>query len=458
MVLRLTIENLSALPDGGPISFTMDGDRPIDIGRDKHVDWTLPDPTRYISGKHCQIEHRDNGYWLSDVSTNGTFLSGADHRVRSPHQLRNGDSLIIGHYMIAVDIETDPVATSSWNAGPSVAHPSLSDVWGGEREFPEPNRASPPAAHIPQPARPAAALDWTDSGLVEDAASARPPSRPRADRGIASAGTWDEGQSPAQPSPPAAAPPSAAADAEAAPQGSVNPFVASLDGRDPAAGAAVSPHNAAAPPNLSTSEPTNPEAHDGARDFARRIARGASLPDDVFDGRPPEQLIQQVGELIRLSVDNVMALLQARNEAKRMTRSTSHTMVQSTENNPLKFAPSAEDALKVMFGAKSRTYLDARTAFDQAFRDLKSHQQQTYAAMQHAISTLATELDPATIEQDAHEHASAMDTLKSRKGRLWDTHVARWKAGLGREPGAAVEQFMRYFVEHYDRAKDGNLR
>ena len=38
-----------------------------------HLDWTLPDPTRFISGKHCEVRYRDGGYWLHDVSTNGTF-------------------------------------------------------------------------------------------------------------------------------------------------------------------------------------------------------------------------------------------------------------------------------------------------------------------------------------------------------------------------------------------------
>lgn len=464
MALRLTIENLSTLPDGGPISFTMDGDRPVDIGRDKHVNWTLPDPTRYISGKHCEIHYRENGYWLQDVSTNGTFLSGSDHRVRSPHQLRDGDRLIIGHYMIAVAIEQDSVATQSSYASSAVVETSTSDVWGIEREFPEPNTGPHLAARLSQPAAsPVPTMDWAGGGLAEDIAPARPtPSRPPGDRGAANAVMWDDDQSQATPSPqPAEAARPPAPKREGAQRESVNPFVASPAASEPVAEAAATSAtqpNASSPPNLSTITATNTEARDGGLAFARRIARGASLPDDFFDSRDPEQLTQQIGQLIRLSVDNVMALLQARNQAKRITRSTSQTVVQATENNPLKFAPSAEDAMKIMFGPKSRTYLDARTAFDLGFSDLKSHQQQTYAAMQHAITALAVELDPANIEKDAREHASTLDTLRSHKSRLWDTHVARWKAEFGREPGAAVEQFMRHFVEHYDGNQDRDSR
>ena len=62
----------TSLPDGGPVTFELDR-RGIDIGRDPYLDWTLPDPERFISGKHCEIRYRDGGYWLHDVSTNGTI-------------------------------------------------------------------------------------------------------------------------------------------------------------------------------------------------------------------------------------------------------------------------------------------------------------------------------------------------------------------------------------------------
>ena len=41
MALRFNIENETNLPDGGPVSFTVTGKRIVDIGRDRHLDWTL---------------------------------------------------------------------------------------------------------------------------------------------------------------------------------------------------------------------------------------------------------------------------------------------------------------------------------------------------------------------------------------------------------------------------------
>ena len=103
---------------------------------------------------------------------------------------------------------------------------------------------------------------------------------------------------------------------------------------------------------------------------------------------------------MRVTVINLMQLLQARNEAKRLTRSTSQTTIQATENNPLKFSPTAEDAMRILFGPRTQGYLDARRAFEQSFEDLKSHQLKTYMAMQHAVRMLVDDLDPVTIIKD----------------------------------------------------------
>ncbi len=104
MTLTLTIENFSALPDGGPLSITLSGRRGLDIGRDQYLDWTLPDTDRIISGKHAEVRHRDGAYWLRDVSRNGTFVNRNPHRLQDAYRLQDGDRVQIGQYIIVVRI------------------------------------------------------------------------------------------------------------------------------------------------------------------------------------------------------------------------------------------------------------------------------------------------------------------------------------------------------------------
>ena len=103
MDIRLTIGNVERLPEGGPTSFTA-RDRGFEIGRDGG-DWSLPDPQLIISGRHCEIRFEKGGFWLHDLSRNGTFVNGSNQRLVGAHLLSSGDTIRIGRYLIDVSVE-----------------------------------------------------------------------------------------------------------------------------------------------------------------------------------------------------------------------------------------------------------------------------------------------------------------------------------------------------------------
>jgi type VI secretion system protein ImpI len=185
-------------------------------------------------------------------------------------------------------------------------------------------------------------------------------------------------------------------------------------------------------------------------DLVARLAHGARVPPDYFANRDPAELAELVGQVVRLVAEGTMQLLNARQQAKRMARTASHTTIEALNNNPLKFSPTAEDALRILFGPATRSYLDAYSAFAQSFDDLKSHQVKTYVAMQHALQEMLRELDPEEIEREA-EGGGIASLMGSRKARLWDAYVARWQAKAGADNGGLVDAFMLKFAKFYDR-------
>ena len=194
MTLRLAIENMDRLPDGGPLRVEVKG-RGLDIGRDAHLDWTLPDPSRHVSAKHCEIRYRDNEYWLFDVSTNGVFVNGAQFRLDAPYRLRDKDRLTIGPYVIAVAIEGAAAAS----APPPMATAPGGDVWGGGGDVAPPeDRAAYRVRN-----RPAASGDFldfaTDAGM-SFADRAEAPASPWSDAPPAADEAWLV--APARPAPP----------------------------------------------------------------------------------------------------------------------------------------------------------------------------------------------------------------------------------------------------------------
>lgn len=451
MALTLTIENQASLPDGGPLSVTLSGGRGLDIGRDQHLDWCLPDPSRAISGRHCEIRFSDNAYWLRDISTNGTFVNGGAYRVQSPYRLQHGDRLEIGHYIIAVAIdeaERDAVGRAERPPMPPPPGESLWESNGDEappiarRDLMPPQKYQPvhapfidwaadipapseePGGYAPAPVPPSRPdeLAWApyQPPPAPEAEPIAPIPTPRRPPSAGQGDPWNEGPDaiPARPSfdAPYEPPPRPAAPPPAPPVGL-----------------------APAGPSISPAE------------FIARFARGAGLPVEELSWQDPGAFAEQTGALMRLIATELKALLAARAESKRIARSSNQTMIQAQDNNPLKFSPTIEDALKLIFGRPTSGYLTAQKAFEESFKDLKVHQIKTYSAMQHALRMLVEDLDPQAVAESLDAGRGLEGLLSSRKSKLWDAYVARWEAKTAPYEDGLVDAFMLYFAECYDR-------
>ena len=402
------------MPDGGPLRVEIKG-RGLDIGRDAHLDWTLPDPSRHVSSKHCEIRYRDGGYWLHDVSTNGTFVNGAQFRLDAPHLLRNGDRLNVGPYVIAVAIEGQAAAAAST----PLATMAGADVWSAVGEVAAPEDRNAYRVQKPQQA----AADFLDF------ASSVEPAGPVADAFAmpAAQDDWLRGLPPSPPTPP---PP---------------PLAGPAPRRPP-----PPPSNADIPPVAAAPAP----AVASASDLIARIAAAAGIPERAIAGRDPHALADEIGLALRLTVQNLAQLLASRAESKTLMRSSSRTMVRALENNPLKFTGSPEEALAIMFGPPSRNYLDARTTIESSFSDLKTHQILTFGAMQGALEALFEDLAPDRIDRSVESDRGLGGIVGSRKTKLWDVYVERWRAKTKRADGRLLEAFMTLFAEFYDRLQN----
>ena len=70
------------------------------IGRGTDNAWILPDPERYLSGKHARVDFRAGSYVLVDTSSNGTYVNGAQVPLGKYHDytLKDGDYVRLGEY------------------------------------------------------------------------------------------------------------------------------------------------------------------------------------------------------------------------------------------------------------------------------------------------------------------------------------------------------------------------
>jgi type VI secretion system protein ImpI len=417
MTLRLTVENFDRLPDGGPLCVDVPKGRGLDIGRDAHLDWTLPDPSRHVSGKHCEIRYRDGEYWLHDVSTNGTFVNGAEYRLDGPRVLHTGDRLAIGPYLVAVDIVGQAKAGLS---APSTASAAGfgADLWGpiGEAAAPEDRNA-----FRLQNGRPVAP-DFLDT------ASRLPTPSPFASA-LGEGEDHDAWVSAPAPPAPIAPPPPVAAPSPRRPSG--RPFSEESQSTQP-------------PPTLPS----------GGPDTLARIAEAAGIPSSVLANRDPDELANEIGSALRVVATHLSQMLSSRAETKSLIRSSNRTMVRASENNPLKFSATPEDALAIMFGPPLKSYLNAVTTLERSFSDIENHQIFVFSAMQSALEELFADLSPAKIDASVDQSRGILGLVGSREAKLWDVFAERWRAKAKRSDGRLTEAFTLLFAEAYDRLNE----
>lgn len=462
-MLILKVENFDRLADGGPLTFKADR-RGFDFGRDQHLDWTLPDPTRKISGKHCEVRFQDEAYWLYDVSTNGTFVNQSPRRVQSPYRLSDGDQLSIGDYIISVSVSGVAAVSRPqpqyFPEAPAAAPPPPDDLWGSQTTPP------PPISRqdlMPEVARPSRANDFINSVADLPPVPQSPePWHPPAPPPVV-ADPWAPTGVPRRPVPQAPAPdPSGSVEWSTGSQVQRVPFSISSMAREvpfsaPAPAARPAPPPPPPPRTVEEAQaaPVSAALADVLRaeveqEFIRRLAAGAGVPDSVFANRKAGDLAFDAGEMLRLCFANLMQLLKARAEAKTLARTGSRTMIEARENNALKFTPNPEAAFAIIFGPASSGYLDGRQTLERSFEDLKAHEAATFSAMQQAVMHLFEDLSPEAIEEGSGGGKRAF--LGGGKGKNWETFVERWNAKASAGEHGMLDAFLDCFAAFYDEA------
>lgn len=184
-------------------------------------------------------------------------------------------------------------------------------------------------------------------------------------------------------------------------------------------------------------------------DVLRQFAAGAGIPESVLAGKNAAELAHDLGGLMRLIAAHLMRLLKIRAETKGMVRSAERTMIQTRDNNALKFTPTPEVALSIIFGPTASGYLDVKQTFEKSFADVMAHEEATFAAMQQAVGELMADLAPDAIEGAAA--GAKKSFLGNAKARNWETYLERWREKSGGGDNGVLDTFLELFAAHYDK-------
>ena len=416
----------------------------ITLGRAADNDWVLPDPERLVSARHCVIQFKDGRYFLTDDSTNGVELVRAGIRLRrgNSEQLLDGEVIRIGEYEIQARIdanlpgalEGEPQVHSfealmaNQVAAPAVPAPPISgapaaflqgasnhDTLPDLFDFLGPSSVPP----VSQPDHvPAQQHDFRPPTPVVAPAPAAGPAGP----GMIPADSNLFGSAPA----PVQTPAPTAPPAPAVPAAPVQP----------AAGAPV-----AAPAPAASSDA-----------LLQAFLRGAGIEHLRIDAADAAPQMEAIGQSYRLMVEGLIDVLRARSSLKGEFR-MQQTTIAPVQNNPLKFAPNADEALLLLLRHGNQAFMAPDQAVRESFDDVRAHQLAVMAGVQAAIKHLLACFQPARLEQRLAPAAGLAKLFGgSRQAHCWQQFTELY-GQISRE---AEDDFQELFGREFSRAYEAH--
>jgi type VI secretion system FHA domain protein len=367
------------------------------IGRGADCTLVLPDPQRRLSRRHAEVLEREGRHYIRQLG-NGVPVEvdqvplGTDTEAELP----DGARIRIGPWLLLAERQGAPASA------PRAGQPGASLFDDLLSSFPEPTVVRPVVPAVAPVASNTAAHDACEVDLLLEGlhAPAAPPAPGRTPSGAGAGASSSVG-----------------ADA----------FV-------PTAAAGL----------VDASVP--PEADPSAADA---LQRGLALPP----GAPPVPPLL-AGQLLRALLQGTVALLAARTVAKRELGAQG-TLMQPRGNNPLKFSPDVDSALRVLLGPPQRGFLSPMEAVDEAFADLQAHELAVVAGMRAALHELLARFDPQRLEQQmAAGGGRARWGQTRREAQLWQAHVAQYQQMLGDIDGEFDTLFVRAFNKAYQAQLD----
>jgi type VI secretion system protein len=420
--LRVVSEHAARLGEHSTKVFGVHGGT---IGRSTDNEWILPDPERYLSGKHARVDFRAGTYVLVDTSSNGTYVNGAQVPLGKYHDylLKDGDYVRLGEYELLASIdksndfppEQSAIVAYDGQSPSSAVKKSTANDLGADLDLSE----------LLEPSD----LVTGDSGV-----------RPRDAYG--------------QAMPRASEPP--VEEALLDPEGASGTPWHMLTRPFKVEGLKAGSANAEAPKAdagaLAAARSPNPVLFDGDFDVGlTAFCRGAGIDPRTITAEARAAALQLAGQLLRESVLGLMDLNQSRNEFRNRFRIT--PPANNGPESPLNFSRGVDEAMVRLLTTLS-TRAGSVEAIRHNFRELKAQNTASLVATRAAFEEFLGRVNPTELEE-RFDRATKRGVFGSQnKAKYWDLYTEMF-AGLAQRP---ADGFPHVFTETFAKAFEAKLR
>ncbi|MFD1261827.1 type VI secretion system-associated FHA domain protein TagH [Entomomonas asaccharolytica] len=365
------------------------------IGRAPDCDWIIADPKRYVSGHHALISTKNNQFYITDTSSNGTILKNTGSKLPAgePFLIEHGAVFSMGDYDIRARLVYDPevfenVVGKPVEAGSIIPDDAFLDL-------------DPIKAIEQQP------FQYVDMDELADfmKANDQQDGEQRKDYARVDIESLEI--------------PQLVEDKMPEPVKSV-------------------PTPAYVPPPAT---PTN-----FSSDFWDKFAAELGIDIAKLDETEREQLAIHTAKLFKQCIAGIQQSLRTRSDLKNELR-LPITTVQATGNNPLRYTVDAESAINDLLKKHNPNQLTPEQAINRAFRDLQAHQVALLAACRGAVRTVIHQFSPAQLIL-AFEQRGDKGVIKGSAWK-WRTYC-RYHNLLQQDAEWSDRLFSKDFTTYYE--------
>jgi len=160
--------------------------------------------------------------------------------------------------------------------------------------------------------------------------------------------------------------------------------------------------------------------------------------------------VDQAVALLPYFLDGTLDTLRSRANIKNELRA-SKTILQSIENNPLKFSVNLQDAIQNLIINQRPGFLNPTDSVQQAFKDLAQHEAALISGIQAGLNGLLKKMNPETIE-------TKIESLEGKKNlfgqvsssKKWNFYKETYQHILENSSDSFIDMFGNDFVKAYE--------
>jgi len=385
--LKIISENRDLVDDDEERVFNETGGT---IGRSLKNDWILPDPDRYVSGRHATIDFKGGIYYLLDHSSNGVYINDEVEPIGNgtPRRLFNGDHVRMGDFEFAVTID----------AGESLDAPLDPDA-----------------------SMKSAAPDHMQQFVDEDS------NHTHVELLDAEEITGD-----------------------AAFQNAV--FGNRSESQRPPAEKGRAANDEQSTSSSEPSRPTPTPTPDSTDELFEAFVKGLCIDtSEIHASANRAEIMETAGATMRELIFGVVSMLTSRTNLKN-SFSLDQTTLLPRHNNPLKFSRNTDDLLMQLLLGSEGDYLAASDAVREVFQDLLDHQNALLDAMNTAFVEFAERFDPNELTDNFDRTMKRVPPFSFLKqSRYWNLYRELYPIMTEKGGGRFPQMFGEDFVRAYER-------